>query len=173
MDELFNVRKQHAKLIAFTAKHSPYVLSDEDLKDIGGGLEPDEIISAIVAEGPPYTENEIRILVKTIGDMDDKHNFNKYGEAWKDDAVDKYAAYIHNYLYKYKPEATEIDPSIDPNEDHIGPMAQDIEKVNPACIEETEDGVKTVDTGRLALMNAGVIAQLARDVKELKDGSSS
>ena len=72
-------------------------------------------------------------------------------------------------MYTYKPEATDIDPEIDPNEEHIGPMAQDIEKVNPACIKETPEGVKTVDTGRLAMMNAGAIGDIARQLRELTE----
>lgn len=82
---------------------------------------------------------------------------------------DAYAAHIKNYLYTYKDEATNIDPSIDPEEKQIGPMAQDIEKVNPACIKELEDGTKVVDTSRLALMNAGVIADLSRRVDEIEE----
>ena len=48
-------------------------------------------------------------------------------------------------------------------------MAQDIEKVNPACIKELEDGTKVVDTSRLALMNAGVIADLSRRMDEIEE----
>lgn len=83
--------------------------------------------------------------------------------------VDAYAEHIKNYLYTYKDEATAIDPSIDPNEEQIGPMAQDIEQVNPACVKELDDGTKVVDTERLSLMNAGAIADLARDIKALKE----
>lgn len=72
-----------------------------------------------------------------------------------------------SYVYNYKPEAVNVDPRIDPNEEHIGPMAQDIEQVNPACVKETSDGVKTVDTARLAMMNAGAIGDLARQLDEL------
>ena len=46
-------------------------------------------------------------------------------------------------------------------------MAQDIEQVNPACVKETPEGVKTVDTARLAMMNAGAIGDLARELREL------
>ena len=92
---------------------------------------------------------------------------------WNDDSDDSvlngYAEHIRNFLYTYKPEATDIDPEIDPNEEHIGPMAQDIEKVNPACIKETPEGVKTVDTGRLAMMNAGAIGDIARQLRELTE----
>ena len=48
-------------------------------------------------------------------------------------------------------------------------MAQDIEMVNPACIKETPEGVKTVDTARLAMMNAGAIGDLARQMQDLVD----
>lgn len=86
-----------------------------------------------------------------------------------DDSVLKgYAEHIKNYVYNYKPEAQNVDPTIDPNQEHIGPMAQDIEQVNPACVNETPEGVKTVDTARLAMMNAGAIADLAREVQEIK-----
>lgn len=80
-----------------------------------------------------------------------------------------YADFIHNYLYNYKPEAQELDSSINPEQDQIGPMAQDIEKVNPACITETPEGIKTVDTRKLALMNAGAIGDIARQLNELSE----
>lgn len=84
--------------------------------------------------------------------------------------LSKYAENLRNYLYTYRDSATAIDTSIDPNQKQIGIMAQDLEKVNPACVQETPQGVKTVDTARLALMNAGAIADLAREVQELKNG---
>lgn len=105
------------------------------------------------------------------------HNDREYDffndDDWSDDndgsVLSGYADYIKNYVYTYKPEATEIDSNIDPNQEHIGPMAQDIEKVNPACIKETPEGIKTVDTARLAMMNAGAIGDLARQLQDLVD----
>lgn len=105
------------------------------------------------------------------------HNDREYDffndDDWADDndgsVLSGYADYIKNYVYTYKPEATQIDSRIDPNEQHIGPMAQDIEMVNPACIKETPEGVKTVDTARLAMMNAGAIGDLARQMQDLVD----
>jgi hypothetical protein len=97
---------------------------------------------------------------------------NKDGPTWEDPILEAYANYIYNYVYEYKPEAQAMDPTddgLDPSVTHIGPIAQDIEKVNPACVKETEDGVKTVDTARLSMMNAGAIAQLAREIRELKE----
>ena len=83
--------------------------------------------------------------------------------------MEGYADYIRNYYYTYKDIAKEVDPSIDTEQEHLGPMAQDIEKVNPACIKETEDGVKTVDTQRLTMMNTGVIADIIRRLDALEE----
>ena len=85
-----------------------------------------------------------------------------------EEQLEKYAEFLRNYLYTYKDEAQDIDPSIDPEEEHVGPMAQDIEKVAPDCVNETHEGVKKVDGQRLALVNAGVIGELARRVLELE-----
>lgn len=103
------------------------------------------------------------------------HNNRDYDpndyDSWGDEdgsLLGAYANNIKNYVYNYKPEATQVDPNIDPNQEHIGPMAQDIEQVNPACVKETSEGVKTVDTSRLAMMNAGVIGDLAREIQDIK-----
>lgn len=93
---------------------------------------------------------------------DDERNALMQFEDSDDSVLSAYAKYLKNYQYTYKPEATQIDSRIDPEEDQIGIMAQDLEKVNPACVKETEDGVKVVDTAKLALMNAGAIADIAR-----------
>jgi hypothetical protein len=148
----------------------PYVVSDEDCKVIKESCNLNELAQQILESGPPFNEREIEVLTEAAGNMDDDHDFQRDGHQWRDDVLENYAKYIQNYKYTYKPEAQQLDSSIDPNEEHIGPMAQDIEKVNPAAIKETPEGVKTVDTGRLALMNAGAIAQLAREVEELKNG---
>jgi hypothetical protein len=162
------IKKKHAHFVANMLKIMPPVVSDEDLKEFGQGVDLEDVAREIVRNGGPYNEHEVRYLVKAAGELSPLHNFDRDGEYWTDDTVEKYATHIQNALYKYKPEATEIDPEIDPDQEHIGPMAQDIEKVNPACVVETKEGVKTVDTGRLALMNAGVIAQIARDMRKLE-----
>ena len=46
-------------------------------------------------------------------------------------------------------------------------MAQDIEQVNPAVVHENAQGIKSVDTSRLAMMNAGAIGDLARMLKDI------
>lgn len=142
------------------------IVSDERMKyikeciDLGLGITPDDFRWLAKKQGGKFKFNDREY--DWFNDDD-----------WKDDEDDSvlngYAEHIKNYLYTYIPEAKEIDASIDPNQEHIGPMAQDIEKVNPACIVETPEGVKTVDTGRLAMMNAGAIGDLARQLKELKE----
>lgn len=127
------------------------ILSDEDVKDI----------KAIMSRGGPFKMDEVALLMTAAGD-------NTEDDSDDETMMDKYAQNLHNYLYNYKEGTQNIDPSIDPAEEQIGIMAQDLEKVNPACIKETPEGVKTVDTGRLALMNAGVIADLVRRIEKLE-----
>ena len=123
-------------------------------------------------DGRPSRE-DMMWLVKQQGPFrynDRDYDPNDY-DSWNDEdgsILGAYADNIKNYVYNYKPEATQVDPNIDPNQEHIGPMAQDIEQVNPACVKETPEGVKTVDTGRLAMMNAGAIGDLAREIQDLK-----
>ena len=123
-------------------------------------------------DGRPSRE-DMMWLVKQQGPF--HHNDRDYDpndyDNWNDEdgsILGAYADNIKNYVYNYKPEATQVDPNIDPNQEHIGPMAQDIEQVNPACVKETPEGVKTVDTSRLAMMNAGAIGDLAREIQDLK-----
>ena len=123
-------------------------------------------------DGRPSRE-DMMWLVKQQGPF--HHNDRDYDpndyDNWNDEdgsILGAYADNIKNYVYNYKPEAKQVDPNIDPNQEHIGPMAQDIEQVNPACVKETPEGVKTVDTGRLAMMNAGAIGDLAREIQDLK-----
>lgn len=110
----------------------------------------------------------------TRGDKTYDPSAGDWGGDEKDESVlNDYANYIRNYVYTYKPEAQNIDPSIDPNDEHIGPMAQDIEQVNPMCVSETSEGVKTVDTSRLAMMNAGAIGDIARQLKDIQERLST
>ena len=135
------------------------ILSDEDMKDV----------KAIASRGGPFSMDEVALISLAAGSHDG-HNINEDDDEYDDDILDKYAEHLRNYVYTYKPEAQSVDSSIDPNEEHVGIMAQDLEKVNPACVQETPEGVKTVNTGRLALMNAGAIGDLARRVEKLEGG---
>jgi hypothetical protein len=163
-------RRYNAKRAAAMLHIYSPVLSDEDVKNIhqhGGDIK--DIAAAIIEHGPPFSTHEVKTLVKACGDMSPDHDFEKQGDAWKDDTIDKYAKFIRNYKYTYTDEAKKVDAGIDTSVEHNGPMAQDIEKVNPAAVQTDKSGYKVVDTGRLALMNAGAIADLAREVAELKN----
>jgi hypothetical protein len=152
-------------------KNYGHVLSDEDVKTINESVDPQELAQLIVEKGGPYNQRMVEHLVKNAGDMNSDQQFERDGHRWRDDVLANYAKFIQNYKYKYNEEALKLDPSTDLDKEHIGPMAQDIEKVNPAAVNnDPETGYKTVDTGRLALMNAGAIAELARQIQGMQNG---
>lgn len=117
----------------------------------------------------PFTSSEVAWISSFAGSPDEGDSPFDWDDNITEEQLIGYAQHLKNFLYTYKDEATDIDPSIDPNEEHIGPMAQDIEKVAPDCVKETPEGVKTVDGNRLSLVNAGVIGELARRVLELEE----
>lgn len=137
----------------------PYVMSDLNMKTV----------KRLANKQGALSVNEIMALSYVMGKGNGNLCPSTYSDEWTDDMVQEYADNLYNFLYQYKDEATAIDPSIDTNELHRGPMAQDIEKVAPDCIKETEDGTKVVDGSRLALVNAGVIGDLSRRVIELEE----
>lgn len=162
--------RQNAQYASYLYRHYGHVLSDEQCKEIQGGIDKKQMAEFIIARGPPFNMREVELLSEIAGDLDDDHSFSKDGHQWTDEILDKYAQHIQNYKYNYTEEAHKVDPTIDIEEEHIGPMAQDIEKVNPAAVQTDESGYKVVDTGRLALMNAGAIAELARQIKDIQNG---
>lgn len=127
-----------------------------------------EQIKAAAGNKNGLSPDILRMIIEEAGPDLNGNTFDSLNDEDKS-MCDAYAQHIKNYLYTYKNDATAIDPSIDPEEKQIGPMAQDIEKVNPACIKELEDGTKVVDTSKLALMNAGVIADLSRRMDEIEE----
>lgn len=136
----------------------PYIVSDYNKK----------ILKRLANKQEPLTDDEVSALSYIMGSGD--CGLNPFdSDDWSDDMVQEYADNLRNFLYTYKESATQVDPSIDPNEFHRGPMAQDIEKVAPDCVKETPQGVKVVDGNRLALVNAGVIGDLARRLIVLED----
>jgi SLT domain-containing protein len=134
-----------------------------------------KMIQSDIKNGGQLSPFELRWLARKMDNGHFNHNGTDYDMFGDDvdtndqDLLNAYAKNIYNYAYNYKPEAGNVDPSIDPSQEHIGPMAQDIEQVNPACVKETPEGVKTVDTARLAMMNAGVIADIARQLQDLTE----
>lgn len=164
-----DVRLKSDATIALRMMRSGMELSDEDYKRFSD-IDPQEMFEAINEEGPPYRGHEIEFLHNMVKDREGEDYVKpiQFAGIWSPETLQGYAMWIKNAHYKYKPQAISIDASIDPEQEHIGPMAQEIEKVNPAAVIETPEGVKTVDTGRLALMNAGAIADLARQMIKME-----
>jgi len=155
--------KPCGQTVAMMLRDNEIDLSDEDYKYFNEA-DPMEVAKGFLKLGKPWSGNELEFLHDVAKEAKgEDYAFDvKDAGIWSPETLDGYARFIKNSVYTYKPEATKIDSSIDPKQKHIGPMAQEIEKVNPACIIETPDGVKTVDTGRLSLMSAGAIGDLAR-----------
>ena len=128
-----------------------------------------KILKRLANKKEQLSQDELAAVSYIMGQGDGRLDPSQYSDEWSDDMVQEYADNLRNFLYTYKESATKVDPRIDPNEEHRGPMAQDIEKVAPDCVHETAEGVKTVDGNRLALVNAGVIGDLARRLIALED----
>jgi len=123
------------------------VLSDEDVKEI---IEASDILADI----EKYCE---------------KVDLNT-GEIWIDlnaTVLDQLARHCFNYVYTYKEEAKELDPDIDTETPQLGVMAQDVEKVNPAAVEEI-NGAKFVNTDKLVLTLTGAVGELARKFNRME-----
>lgn len=86
---------------------------------------------------------------------------------------------IDTYLYKYTNEAQEMrtengssynDEGRTDDKEHIGIMAQELLKnpITKDCVITDENGKLAVDTSRLTLTLAGVLAQVCKKVEELE-----
>ena len=82
------------------------------------------------------------------------------------DMVEEVAENMGNYLYHYKPGSGE-DPSVE----YSGPMAQELLQVDGyrSAVFEDESGLLQVDTGRIAMVNAGMIADLSKRILFLEN----
>jgi len=83
------------------------------------------------------------------------------------DLLAEVAQMINNYTYHYKPGTGE-DPSVE----YSGPMAQELLQVDgyrSTVFEDPQTGLLEVDTGRLALVNAGMIADLSKRLLMLEE----
>lgn len=117
--------------------------------------------------GKPDPE-DFKWLMSELAQRDDASDYGTDYDGDDSSVLKGYAENIRNYVYNYKPEAQEINPDNDPSVTHIGPMAQDIEKVNPACISKDKNGFESVDTARVAMMNAGAIGDIARTLEDIQ-----
>lgn len=89
-----------------------------------------------------------------------------------DDILDAFRN-IRSVEFSYTPEAieeakTEILPGVDTDE-HMGVIAQDVEKAFPETVEDNGSGHKLVDTKELTMANTAAIAELARQLKEIEE----
>lgn len=80
---------------------------------------------------------------------------------------------IRSCEFTYTPEAieqakVEILPGVDENA-HMGVSAQDVESVLPEAVVDNGSGHKLVDTKEMTMANTAAIAELARQLKELKE----
>lgn len=73
------------------------------------------------------------------------------------------------YSYQYKPEFQK-PPYNQPSGTQYGPMAQDLERtpVGRTAVNELPDGTKTIDTNRLALINAAATGEQAGENEQLR-----
>lgn len=87
------------------------------------------------------------------------------------DHISKLAEDIGAYLYEYKPEAQEAYPNETNDEMNVGPVAQELEKnpVTASSVETDDNGIKHVNTDRLALSEMAIIADLARRLADLEE----
>lgn len=158
LSELFFEYLQSPECLqALSSCKDDYIVSDIEQK----------LLKQYANKKEELSPRELRVLSYIMGKDE---NASKLGDGeLSDDMIQEYADNLRNFLYQYKESAVDVDPSIDPSEYHRGPMAQDIEKVAPDCVKETAQGVKVVDGNRLALVNAGVIGDLARRLIDLED----
>jgi hypothetical protein len=144
-------QRRNKRASASMGGHYP---SDEDIKYIGDKISKKE----------KFTGDDIGRMEKAFPE------FTQGMFEWKDETLKGFADWIKNYPYTYKEEAKEVDPSLDSTTEHIGPMAQDIEKVVPAAVvPDPKTGYKTVDTPRLSLATAGAVSALAEETADTFD----
>ena len=84
----------------------------------------------------------------------------------------KIFADIDTFLYKYKDDVQEVynDSGVTDDKMHIGVMAQELLE-NPLtrdCVIQDENGMLEVNTMRLTLTLAGIVAQLCKKVEGLE-----
>ena len=129
---------------------------------VGGLLSSDERVKEdIEPEGDNWIADFTRRLSMIGSDERIKEPIDE-----SPDLLEEVAEKINNYTYHYKPGTGE-DPSIE----HSGPMAQELLEVDGyrAAVFEDENGLLQVDTGRLAMVNTGMIADLSKRLLFLED----
>lgn len=80
---------------------------------------------------------------------------------------------INSYLFRYKPEYQKEynDKGLTDDKLHLGCMAQELEE-NPlteSAVVENEDGIKTVDTRQVAMIDLALITDINNRLKRLEE----
>jgi hypothetical protein len=130
----------------------------------GKGLPMGPVQSGSSDQGDkPETEQTVSELGQGLGTSDER---TKQQTPDTGDMIREVAERVNNYTYHYKPGMGE-DPSVE----YSGPMAQELLQVDGyrSCVFEGEDGLLKVDTGRLALVNAGMVADLSKRLLFLEE----
>ena len=166
----------NAKMAAMILRKYGKDISNEErdqIYELSGDVK--RLASYVYELGAPFNPREAELLSRVAGNMDENTNFEKDGDLWNDSTLDRYAKYVHNYKYQYNEEALKVNPNENLQTVHEGPTAQEVQKVNTDLVaKDPKSGYLTIkDPDRIALMNMGVIADLAREVKELKHDNTN
>ena len=85
--------------------------------------------------------------------------------------VKEIAKKIRPVSFEYKEGVEEIDPRAQPHVEHVGVIAQDLEKTALApAVKTGEDGIKRIDIAELAPALLNMIVQQQAQIDELKKG---
>lgn len=75
--------------------------------------------------------------------------------------ADEYADKIHGVSFQYK-------PGMGDGGEHVGVLAQDVEKAVPGAVAKDASGMKSVDIGHLTAANAAALADIAGRLRRLE-----
>jgi len=116
----------------------------------GGGTQQDAATRAGMAQDNPYAKSDVRAK-ENIRPADMRAVFGN--------GPDLRPAQGYSYDYKNQRDARPV-----------GPMAQDLEKTpaGASTVATGPDGQKSIDTGRLSLVNAAAVSELQRRTDELE-----
>lgn len=82
--------------------------------------------------------------------------------------IDEVAKKIRPVKFEYKPEIVAEGKA--EGGEHVGVLAQDVEKALPGIVKEGPDGLKRIDTTELSPALLNLIVQLAKKVDKIQEG---
>lgn len=132
---------------------------------------PDFDISARINRGGTETKDSSQLPSSDDSTAVSDERCKLFRRVYGDTDILDLISSIDAYRFHYKPEATAIDPDIDPSEEHTGVMAQDL-RDNPlteAAVVEDPSGYLKVDTKELTMTTFALVTELAKRVKALEE----